>query len=155
MPAPNLLCAGWAKTKLDIVQAALFSYPSIILKISIDISITFTVTFNNIIAIISFLYFVIDIELKERHCQFCQNGSIEMQCFLVWWWCNGLENMLLHLHLQVTIRFARVITFLASKGFLASVRKSVIPQTAWIPARKVALIACKGFFSRMLPHVFL
>ena len=62
-------------------EAALFSYPSIILKISIDISITFTVTFNNIIAIISFLYFVIDIELKERHCQFVKMDRLRCNVF--------------------------------------------------------------------------
>ena len=51
--------------------------------------------------------------------------------------------------------FWRVIASVASKGFLASVRMFVIFQRAWSSARVTALIACKGFLSRMLPHVSL
>ena len=69
----------------------------------------------------------------------------------LWCWCLGC--MLFHVSPQQNILFAWVIAFLASKGFLASVWKSMILQTAWILAREVALIACKRFLSRMLSHV--
>ena len=59
-----------------------------------------------------------------------------------------------HMFLQITRLFARIVTFCASKGLLASVRKLVILKAALISAREVALIARKGFFSRMLPYVF-
>ena len=59
------------------------------------------------------------------------------------------------LFLEVEKLPAWVFAFLASKGFLTSVGKHVIFQSAWPPAREAALIAGKGFLSRMLQHVFL
>ena len=61
--------------------------------------------------------------------------------------------MLFHVPLQIARLLARVVTFNASKGLLASVRKLVILKAALISAREVALIACKGFFASVLPHV--
>ena len=63
--------------------------------------------------------------------------------------------MLFHVPPQITRLLAGKIAFLASKGFLASVRQSVILQTFETSARKVALIAYKRFFFRMLPHMCL
>ena len=62
-------------------------------------------------------------------------------------------NFIIISHLMV--HNAKIITFFADKGFLASVRKSVIFQSAQISARVTALTACIGFFSRMLPLVCL
>ena len=61
----------------------------------------------------------------------------------------------IHVPPQITRLLAGKIAFLASHGFLASVRQSVILQTFETSARKVALIAYKRFFSRMLEHVIL
>ena len=66
-----------------------------------------------------------------------------------------MSMVLFHMFLQLTRLFARIVTFCASKGLLASVRKLVILKAALISAREVALIARKGFFSGMLPHVYL
>ena len=63
--------------------------------------------------------------------------------------------MLVHVFLQMNRLLACVIAFLASKGFLTSVGKDVIFQSAWPPAREAALIAGKGILSRMLQYVFL
>ena len=60
-----------------------------------------------------------------------------------------------HMRFQITGLPAWVFAFLASKGFLTSVGKDVIFQSAWPPAREAVLIAGKGFLSRMLQHVFL
>ena len=57
--------------------------------------------------------------------------------------------------LQIARLLARIITYNASKGLLANVRKSVIHQTVKMSAREVALIARKGFLTSMLPHVSL
>ena len=51
------------------------------------------------------------------------------------------------LFLEVEKLPAWVFAFLASKGFLTSVGKHVIFQSAWPPAREAALIAGKGLLS--------
>ena len=60
-----------------------------------------------------------------------------------------------HMRFQITGLRACVLAFLASKGFLTSVGKHAIFQSAWRPAREAALIAGKGFLSKMLQHAFL
>ena len=60
-----------------------------------------------------------------------------------------------HVPVQLNRLFAEVFAFLASKWFLTSVGKSVIFQTVLISARVTALIADKGLFFSMLPHVCL
>ena len=47
--------------------------------------------------------------------------------------------------LQITGLPELVFAFLASKGFLISIGKHVVFQSAWPPAREAALIAGKGF----------
>ena len=60
-----------------------------------------------------------------------------------------------HVPVQLNRLFAEIFAFLASKWFLTSVGKSVIFQTVLISARVTALIADKGLFFSMLPHVSL
>ena len=78
-----------------------------------------------------------------------KQGQYHRNRSFAWCWC------LVYMIFQITGLPAWVFAFLASKGFLTSVGKHVIFQSAWPPAREAALITGKGFLSRMLQLVFL
>ena len=69
----------------------------------------------------------------------------------IWCWCLGC--MLFHMLSQMNRLLARVIAFLASKGFFTSVGKHVSPQIAWSSARIITLLASKGFLASVWKSV--